>query len=187
MKQKLTSEHLHNVFPSLAQISDNNLAQTIIDIWIDVFEQSEWENIEEACYAPDMPQKRLVDHVNVTTEGSVQVANLIKKYQGNNFDMDRLITIGLLHDVSKLIEYAPDGQNKAKKSEYGHMLQHGVLGAFAARQHGMSTDYVHMILTHTEQCKMLPKFKEAILMSYVDLGDTDVMLYDEGKTLYLRH
>ena len=94
------------------------------------------------------------------------------------------MTIGLLHDVSKLLEYEPDGKGGYQRSSIGEKLQHGFYGAVLAREEGFSEEALHLILTHTPQSKMKPQYKEAILFSYMDLCDADMVFYERGLPLF---
>ena len=94
------------LFPIIREIRNQDLADRIAAVWLRAWGMSKWERLEDACFNPDIQERdcRLVDHVNVTTIASLQMAKLIERYQGESFDYERILTIGLLHDVSKLLE-----------------------------------------------------------------------------------
>ncbi len=173
---------IRQVFPIIEQLSDTKLAESIASIWMKALKMSNWKHIEDACFSPVLEKGiRLVDHVNVTTTiASVEMAKLINKYQGEEFDLDRIIALGLLHDVSKLLEYTPDEDGGYKRSEIGEKIQHGFFGALLAHEEGLSTEMLHLILTHTPQSKMKPQYKEAVLFSHMDLCDADILFYGKN-------
>ncbi|WP_101550096.1 MULTISPECIES: HD domain-containing protein [Anaerotruncus] len=174
------------LFPIIREIRNQDLADRIAAVWLRAWGMSKWERLEDACFNPDIQERdcRLVDHVNVTTIASLQMAKLIERYQGESFNYERILTIGLLHDVSKLLEYEPDGKGGYRRSFIGEKLQHGFYGAVLAREEGFTEETLHLILTHTPQSKMKPQYKEAILFSYMDLCDADMVFYERGLPLF---
>lgn len=99
---------------------------------------------------------------------------IIHKYHGCNFDEQRIIILGLLHDVDKVVEYVYDKDGKLVVSEIGRKIQHGVLTAMLAREAGFDVDIQHLILTHTHDQNMKPMWKEGVLFNYADLCDWEM-------------
>lgn len=186
MNKKIDKEYLYKIFPILNELTDEKLIDTVIEIWDDIFQQSRWEKIEDACFSPEMKNQKLVDHINVATVGSLRISECIEQFQNIKFNKNLIIAFGLLHDVSKLLEYEPVESGIVKKSEIGETIQHGVMGAVCAQKYGLPLEYMHLILTHTPQSKMKPKIKEGILFSYVDLCDADMLHYENSLPLFLK-
>jgi hypothetical protein len=178
---------LYRIFPIAIKLTDQKLAAQIANVWAKTFALSKWEKLEDACFSPDIQEKvTLVAHVNVVAEGAWHLSHLIEKYQGETFNYERLLALCLLHDVSKLLEYEPDGKGGYQRSEYGQKLQHGYMGAVIAREEGMDIDTQHLILTHTPQSKFQPLYKESILFSYVDLCDADMIFAARKMPLFFK-
>lgn len=174
-------------FPIIKNISNKSLTLKIAKVWFKVLSLSNWERIEDACFNPDVNNQKLIDHINVTTNCSFKVAMQINKHQGVHFDYDLLIALGLLHDVSKLLEYEPNGKSQCKKTIIGEKIQHGFFGGLAAIEEGLSLDIVHLVLTHTPQSKMKTNCKEGILFRYIDLCNCDMLYCEQGlQTFYTR-
>jgi len=95
------------------------LADKIVNIWDKIFQMSKWDKIEDVCFSPDTKNQPLINHINVITIVALKMAEQIEMVQKIKFDKDLIITIGLLHGVSKLIKYQPDINNNYKKSEIG--------------------------------------------------------------------
>ena len=153
-KPKLDRAAIEMAFPSFSRLNDPTLQDNILAVWGDLFERSSWDRLEDACFDPEAPSSRLVDHVNVVTEGTLAVSECIERYHGTRFNTQTIIALGLLHDVSKLVEYEPDCKGTAKKSEIGEKIQHGVMGAMCCKEHGFDTEFLHLILTHTPMSKI---------------------------------
>ena len=116
----------------------------------------------------------LISHVNSSVECALSLARIIHKYHGCNFDEQRIIILGLLHDVDKVVEYVYDKDGKLVVSEIGRKIQHGVLTAMLAREAGFDVDMQHLILTHTHDQNMKPMWKEGVLFNYADLCDWEM-------------
>ena len=174
-KITITPAYLRGLFPAVAQIEDVQTLKKLAAVWDEMFQQSAWDTPEQACFSPDLPQYRLVDHVNVTIEGTLAVADCIEKYQHIPFDREAIIVLGVLHDASKLVEYAPAPDGGCAATEIGRTIQHGVMAACSALRHGFSLGVMNQILTHTPRSRMKPSDKEALLFAHVDLSDADTL------------
>lgn len=184
-KYALDRAKMSELFPIIDKLKDQQLAQTIADIWADLFERSKWDSVEEINFCPGINNFTLLSHINAATEGALALSHSIEKHQNIFFDKDMVIALGLLHDVCKLLEYAPDGDGGSVKTELGHKLQHGAIGAIAAYNAGLSLDMVHLIFTHTPFSKLKPELKEGILFCYVDLADADMLFADNHQPIFL--
>ena len=184
-KYTLGRKKMSELFPIIDELSDQNLAQTITDIWADLFEQSAWDSIEEMNFCPGINNFTLLSHINVATEGTLALSRSVTKHQNISFNEDMIIALGLLHDVCKLLEYAPDGRGGSVKTELGRKLQHGAIGAIAAYNAGLSLDMVHLIFTHTPFSKLKPEIKEGMLFCYADLADADMLFADNDQPVFL--
>ncbi len=182
--QEIDLSYIATIFPAIKELKDEQTAIKIASVWMNMFKQSKWEKIEDACFSPDIKERSLVGHVNATVVSALKISEVIEEFQNIKFDRELLLTFGLLHDVSKLVEYQPDGNGGYKKTEIGMKIQHGVMGAFNAFNAGFSVDILHLILTHTPQSKLKPMFKEGILFSYVDLCDADMLMFESGLPLF---
>lgn len=176
-------DRIVKIFPILEKIEDKQTAYKIAKSWMYSFEHSKWDAIEEGCYSPMVPGKKLVDHVRVATEGVLAFAELINKYHGYSFDTQQLIVLGLMHDCCKLMEYEPDGKGGGQLSEYGKKLPHGALSAYIATEMGFDLDMIHLIITHSSHIKNKPQTIEGILFGFSDLADTQIHFYHAGLPL----
>ena len=172
---KLVSKYL----PSLLEVKNNDLAEKIANVWIKIFKMSKWGDIGDAAVAEGVKDQSLVAHVNAIIDSSLAVARIIKKYQAIEFDEQRIIVLGLLHDVDKMIlnepdengipVEAPDKHYKDVNGVFCPMIQHGVLTAMIAREEGISEEYQHLILTHTPTQNYKPAYIEGYLCEVIDV------------------
>lgn len=183
MNDQQCYDRMVTIFPLLEKIEDKETAYKVARSWIWCFEHSKWSSIEEGCYSPNVPGKKLVDHVNVATQGTLALAELMHRYHGYEFDMQRLIVLGLMHDCCKLIEYEPDGKGGGQLSEYGKKIPHGIISAYIAKEQGFDLEMLHLIITHSSHIKNKPQDIEGILFGFSDLADTQVHFYHAGLPL----
>lgn len=179
----ITIEYLERVFPAFTQLSDLETREKIAAVYTDMFQRSAWNSIEDACFSPALPNCRLVDHINATMESALATARCIEKYQGISFDYDGIIILAMLHDSSKLVEYEPC-EGGCRETEIGKKIQHGVMGAMLAYEHGFSVHVMNQILTHTPRSKMKPIDKEGALFARVDICDADMLHFSNGLPMF---
>lgn len=182
-KDTITVEYLERVFPAFGRLSDPQAREGIAAVYDDMLRRSAWESIEDACFSPALPNCRLVDHINAAMESALATAHCIEKYQGIPFDYDGIIILAMLHDTSKLVEYEPC-EGGCRETEIGKKIQHGVMGAMLAYEHGFSVHVMNQILTHTPRSKMQPSDKEGALFARVDICDADMLHYSNGLPLF---
>lgn len=173
--------------PELQLIRDSKLRDATAQIWAETLKESEWEALADAPKNPEtLPlSRRLLEHTRSVALQALAVAQVVEKIHGIGFDQDELVAAALLHDVSKLLEYGPTSDG-AGKTRTGKRIQHGILGAVKAMEHGLSEDLVHNIIVHTHNSRYLPQTWEAILVHYVDYLDSDALLFAEGRPLLLK-
>ncbi len=172
---KIRFEKYSRYLPSLRLLTDEKVADAVCGVWEDMLKLSPWKGIEEAKFKEGYDTVSLVSHVNSTVECALAVSRIIRKHHGIEFDEQKIIAFGLLHDVDKVVEYEFNEAGELVKSPLANKIQHGVMSAILAYQNGFDTDMLHMILTHTTESKMRPQIKEAILFGYVDLCDWDLV------------
>lgn len=177
--------YVGRVFPELGQIADAELRDEVAGIWAEVWRESAWERIEDAPKNPNVPGQKLYSHIRSVTLQAVATAEIMKEIHGKDFDRDVLVAGGLLHDVSKLVEYEPkDGG--AAKSHRGKLIQHAVYAAHKGWEHGLPEEVVHILVSHTHSSAVRPITWECVVIHYVDYLDSDALLQMAGKPLLLQ-
>lgn len=173
--------------PELKLISDAKLREATAQIWAETLRESAWSSLQDPPKNPETlpPNRRLLEHTRSVALQALAVAKVVQEIHGIDFNQDELVSAALLHDVSKLLEYGPTAEG-AGKTRTGKRIQHGILGAVKAMEHGLSEDLVHNIIVHTHNSRYLPQTWEAILVHYVDYLDSDALLFTEGRPLLLK-
>jgi putative nucleotidyltransferase with HDIG domain len=173
--------YIRRLFPEIELVRDGDLAQKVIEIWVENWHASEWKRIEDAPKNPEtLPVSRaLVPHVRAVTQQAVAVAKIVKEIHDIDVDVDILVVGSLLHDVSKLVEYGP-GEGHTR---IGDLIQHGVYGAYKAMEKGLPMEVSHMVISHTMLSKKAPATLECAILHYVDYADSDALLWASGRPL----
>lgn len=167
-------QQLAQYLPSITQIDNEDTAAAVADVWLKALEMSPWDTLDQARFKEGMDSVTLISHVNSSVECALSMNQIIKKHHGIECDAQRLIVLGLLHDVDKTVQYVKNSQGELVISDIGRKIQHGVLTAMWAREAGFDTDMLHLILTHTHDQNMRPAFREGILFGYADLCDWEM-------------
>lgn len=172
--------------PILQQVGDHQLRDRIAEVYVNVLQDSNWERVEDACFGIHFQQQKVVDHIRVVTESAYTAAKLMNQYQNLGLDLDVVLGLGLLHDVSKFLEFEPDGEGGARYSPIGNNIQHGVAGAYYAKKAGFSWEWLQLIISHTPQSNNRPCRREGFLFGLIDLADADqiAIAYDPHFPLF---
>lgn len=184
---KVTKEQIAGYFPQLIEVKNRKLAEAACEIWVEAFEKSSWENIEDAQFATRAPGVALVKHTESVTANAVMIAkNTAEKY-GYSIDMDVLILSAVLHDVCKLEEMDMDieGKGSSKKSEVGKIYQHGFLSGYYTQKYEFPKEVTALVVAHSGQSKVIPRTIEGMILYYADMMDADIHFVQAGTTLCL--
>ena len=177
--------YIRQLFPEVGEIGNAELADKVVEIWVETWHASEWDKIEDAPKNPEnVGDRKLIPHVRAVTREAVDVARSIEEFHGINVDMDLLIAGSLLHDVSKLVEYGPKN-GSAGKTTVGKLVQHGVYGAAKVIEKGLPPELTHMVVSHTTGSNKPPSTLECAILHYVDYADFDALLHAAGQKLLL--
>jgi len=180
---KAKPDAVRKAFPDLERMQNREWAEKIVNVWCDVWEESNWENITDCPYNELVPKISLVEHINQVVRGASDLASRGRESVGLRIDEDLLVVAGLIHDVSKMVEYEPGPDGKARKSDLGKRYQHAVYGAFKAEAEGFPPPVVQIIINHTPSSNEIPNTPEALCIYYSDMCAADLARLDSGITL----
>jgi len=180
------ADQIRALLPEITEIADETLADTVVDIWLEFWDTSAWDRLEDVPKNPkSLDDRPLLAHVRSVTRQAMCTGRIVREQHGIAVDMDLLTAGALLHDVSKLIEYAPEEGTPGVATRYGTLIQHGVGTASSVLNRDLSLDLAHLILSHTTASALPPRTIEAVILHYVDYADSDILLMAEGQPLLL--
>ncbi|WP_434311437.1 HD domain-containing protein [Hominifimenecus sp. rT4P-3] len=185
MKTDFSRDELVALIPQIEQIEDAALRDKVVKAWELAYQYGNFENLKTARFNPFCDYVTLCQHTRSVTEGSICLAKILQKEYQYDIDMDAVISIAALHDISKLLENTPKEDGGIQKTEVGRSYQHGFFSAYYSLQAGLPHKISAAILAHTHQTKTLPTSLEGILVTYADLSDADAHRFYMGKTLHV--
>jgi hypothetical protein len=185
-------DRVRELLPELQQIGDEGLRDAVTEIWLQAWTESGWEDMAAVPKNPSATKAAasvddawtLITHTRVVAQVAAASADIVAKLHGTAYDLDTVIALALLHDVSKLLEYEGT-ETSVAKSRFGELIQHGVYGAFLAWQQNLPVELVHGIIAHTPSSRSAPKTQEALIVRYADFISTDTLLLDVGEKLFI--
>ena len=194
MPQQLSADGVASVFPEIEEIRSDSLRRGVAEIWSEIAAEMPWTDLN------DIPKndkgemgRSLVTHIRGVTQMAIAICDIAKNLNGLDYDRDIMIAAGLLHDVSKPVEYEPDDTRSApeglptpcRKSELGRHIQHAVYATHKIFEKGLPLELAHLVVTHTHGSNMRGKTWEAAALFYADFADTDAGLsLNPGQKLY---
>jgi putative nucleotidyltransferase with HDIG domain len=185
-RRTLTEADLADLLPELRWVSSSQLRTSIVAVWSAAWNLSDWDSLQDVPKSAGVlpPARTLLAHTASVARLAVAAAEIIQSVHDIGFDKDELVTIALLHDVSKVIEAIGPPESPAP-SQAGRLFQHATFGAHLMWNAGFSDRIVHGVLAHTVQSATVPATWESILVHYVDYLDSDALLFTDGLPLFL--
>ncbi len=83
-------------------------------------------------------------------------------------DMDVLISVAILCDVGKLLEYSLDEQGNAVVGDYGKYVRHPFSGVVLVDEVGLPAEVQHIIAAHAGEGDMITRSTEAYIVHHAD-------------------
>lgn len=96
---------VREAFPEIADITEDTLAQQVVDAWVLGLDRGGWRDIQAIPYAWNIHETSNVEHVRGTVRIAVDAAREQREFHGAEPDLDVLRAACLLHDVGKCYEY----------------------------------------------------------------------------------
>ena len=104
----------------------------------------------------DLPDERLVPHVQNVTRGALALAETLTERRDLDVSLDTLIAGVLFHDVSKLYEF-----DSMEPTEIEELLGHPHYAVAVVAADGLGPEIAHIVLAHTRRTAVEPPIIEA--------------------------
>ena len=172
-------EQVEGAFPEIDEIEDDALRGGVRRAWETAVAENGVQDLASVAWLPPeqerlgLPDETLVGHVRDVVTGSVALAESLAGTRGDRFEcsMDRLLAGALVHDVSKLYEYAggsAGGDAGSGKTPVGRLLGHPHYGVHVAAAAGLPVEVQHVVLAHSPRSAVEPATMEAEIVTRVD-------------------
>jgi putative nucleotidyltransferase with HDIG domain len=188
----ITDKDIEKIFGDLLkQIKDRKMRQMTVKVWVRGCRDGGWKAVKELEKMPftlvtETYGISFIEHTKAVTLGAMGLA---KAQTGSyrklpyKIDMDRLIAGGLLHDVGKLLEIAPDGKGGYRKSRTGTCLRHPISGTVMAKMAGFSDEVANIIACHAKEGEGAPQVIETVLIHQADFATFNPLVMKTGGKL----
>lgn len=170
-----------DLLPEISEIKDDRLRQQVIGCWEEAIAFRGWSeellrNIPFTLLAEGV-KITFIDHVRAVCRMCIacdDVLNDIHGYLKAPVNRDLLIAGALLADVGKLMEFEiVDGQ--PVKSDYGKHIRHPFSGVGLAFKHGLPSEVMHIIATHSKEGVGEQRLAESIIFHHCDFIDFELV------------
>lgn len=175
------SDLVSRLLPEINEIKSDQLRQKVAACWDEAIEYRGWTE----QLLREMPFTLLaenvtipfIDHVRAVCAMCIACDIVLDKYHGprkTKINRDVLIAGALLADVGKLLEFEiVDG--KAVKSVFGQHIRHPFSGVGLAFKHGLPSEVMHIIATHSKEGTGERRTSESIVFHHADFIDFELV------------
>ncbi|MFH1686875.1 MAG: hypothetical protein ABIE70_05065 [bacterium] len=169
------------LLPEVKAIKDTKLQDKVIACWSEAIGFRGWteellRNMPFTLLAENV-KITFIDHVRAVCLMCIACDETLDKVHGENktpVNRDYLIAGALLADVGKLLEFEiVDGQ--PHKSDYGKHIRHPFSGVGLAFKHGLPSEVMHVIATHSKEGAGEKRLAESIIFHHTDFIDFELV------------
>lgn len=169
------------ILPEINEIKDTEIRIKTIACWNEAIEFRGWT--EELLLS--IPFTLLAENVTIPFIDHVRAVCLmciacddvlIKVHEDRRTPVNRdyLVAGAMLADVGKLLEFEIiDG--KPVKSDYGKHIRHPFSGVGLAFKHGLPSEVMHVIATHSKEGAGEKRLPESIIFHHADFIDFELV------------
>lgn len=165
-------DDLADVFPLYDELADPGLRAGVREAYALALAETDWTDPTAAPWLPDeqarlgLPDETGVDHVNDVAALAVGMADaLLARRPGLALDRDLVVAGALVHDVSKLYEFAP---GESEGTAYYDLLGHPYVGVHVCEAAGLPVALSHVVLSHSSRTAVEPATLEAEVVRRAD-------------------
>jgi len=175
------SDLVATLLPEVNDIKDETLRKQVIACWEEAIEFRGWtekllRNIPFTLLAENV-RIMFIDHVRAVCRMCMACDDVLKEVHADRrtkVSRDYLIAGALLADVGKLMEFEIiDG--KPTKSDFGKHIRHPFSGVGLAFKHGVPSEVMHIIATHSKEGTGEKRLPESIIFHHCDFIDFDLV------------
>lgn len=176
------NEKVLELLPEINEIKDNSLKEKVIACWSEAMEYRNWD-VKELQSIPftllaDNVQIYFIEHVRTCCKMAIACDKVLDEAYGERktkVNRDYLIAGSLLADVGKLLEFEKTADGTIFKSDYGKHIRHPFSGVGLAFKHGLPSEVMHVIATHSKEAAGEKRLPECIIFHHVDFIDFELV------------
>ena len=175
------SDLVNRLLPETSEIKDAQLRQKVAACWDEAIAYRGWteqllRDIPFTLLAENVSIP-FIDHVRAVCAMCIACDKVLDQYHGPRkarINRDYLIAGALLADVGKLLEFEIVN-GKAVKSVFGQHIRHPFSGVGLAFKHGLPSEVMHIIATHSKEGAGEKRTPESIVFHHADFIDFELV------------
>jgi len=175
-------EQVLDLLPEINEIQDTDLKNKVIACWSEAVEARNWTNDElrsiPFTLLADNVKIHFIEHVRTCCRMAIACDKVLDEAYGERktpVNRDYLIAGSLLADVGKLLEFEKKADGTVFKSDYGKHIRHPFSGVGLAFKHGLPSEVMHVIATHSKEAAGEKRSPECIIFHHVDFNDFELV------------
>lgn len=172
---------VERLLPEVKEISNPDLQKKVVACWEEAIQFRGWTEklLREMPFTllADNVRIGFIDHVRAVCRMCMACDDVLNDVHGQNktvLDRDHLIAGALLADVGKLLEFEIIN-GKPTKSDYGKHIRHPFSGVGLAFKHGLPSEVMHIIATHSKEGAGEQRLPESIIFHHCDFIDFELV------------
>lgn len=175
------SDLVVRLLPEIEEIRDADLRARVTACWQEAIDFRGWtEDLLRSIpftLLADNVSISFIDHVRAVCRMCIACDVVLDEVHGTKktpVNRDYLVAGALLADVGKLLEYEIiDG--RPVKSDYGKHIRHPFSGVGLAFKHGLPSEIMHIIATHSKEGAGEKRLPESIIFHHADFIDFELV------------
>jgi hypothetical protein len=169
------------LLPEIKEIKDVALQDKVIACWEEAIAFRGWteellRGIPFTLLAENV-RITFIDHVRAVCKMCIALNEVLDTIHGPRktpVNRDYLIAGALLADVGKLLEFEIIDEQPVK-SDYGKHIRHPFSGVGLAFKHGLPSEIMHIIATHSKEGTGEKRSPESIIFHHADFVDFELV------------
>ncbi len=169
------------LLPEIREIKDDGLRNKVVASWEEAITFRGWtEHLLRTMPFTLLAENvkiTFIDHVRAVCRMCIACDDVLSEIHGGNkvpINRDYLIAGALLADVGKLCEFEIiDG--KPVKSSFGRHIRHPFSGVALAFKHGLPSEVLHIVATHSKEGTGETRLPESIIFHHADFIDFELV------------
>lgn len=162
-------EKIHETFPELVEINNDQLRSCVVDAWSIALEENGNPDLAAIPWLGPYQRKiglsgeLLADHIRDVTAAACGIAEAFINRRNASLNLDTVLAGAIVHDVSQLGEVHGE-----EWTQVGRLLGHPYYGVYVARSAGLPIEIQHIVLSHTPATAVDPATLEADIIMRAD-------------------
>ena len=161
------------------------IAERVVEAWAIMWSSSAFPDLRSVPVSPSVTYS-LIDHTNDVVRIGRGLTGAAGRLIPPDFDPELLDEVLFVHDIDKLVLFAPKGEG-VERSPLSTQMAHGVVAGLVLYDLGFRDEVISVVTTHATDAPLHVPSIYGLLMNYADMTAIDLALQTVGGVpFYLR-